>query len=61
MPINNKSVMALIVSAVVLVATAVALYAYEYSLVGRKAGGERKNHSEVRAAHTITTTDTDNK
>jgi len=61
MPINNKSVVALMASAIFLVATAVVLYAYEYGLITRKVHGERKNHSEVRAAYNLVSTNENNK
>jgi hypothetical protein len=61
MPINNKSVVALMASAIFLVATAVVLYAFEYGLIAGKAHGERKNHSEVRAAYNPDITNENNK
>jgi hypothetical protein len=50
MTTNNKNVIALIVSGVLLVATAIAVYALQYGLFTSKAVSERINHSEVRAA-----------
>ncbi len=61
MPINNKSVIALIASAVLLVATAAVLYAYQFGLFTKKIPIERVNHSEVRAAWDMSTRDLTNR
>lgn len=50
MPINNKSVAALIVSGVLLLSAAVVVYALQYGVFTSKAPVERKNHTEVRVA-----------
>jgi flagellar basal body-associated protein FliL len=54
MTISHKSVIALITSVILLLATAIALYVYGFGSSSMVARAERKNHSETRAAFNLT-------
>jgi len=52
MPINHKSIIALISCAILMILAFLAICAYQRGYFGSRAFVERKNHSEVRAAYT---------